>query len=85
MPTSSVRSIRPVVDQTVLRDRFDFTLEWIPEPGIPLSLPGATKQSDFQGTTFLEALKEQLGMKLESIKAPMSVLVIDHVERSSEN
>jgi uncharacterized protein (TIGR03435 family) len=41
-----------VVDQTGLSDRFDFTLERTPKPGGPLSLPGATTQSDFQGTTF---------------------------------
>jgi uncharacterized protein (TIGR03435 family) len=37
-------------------------------------------QPNSQGTTFLEAIKEQLGLKLESTKAPLKVLVIDHVE-----
>jgi hypothetical protein len=42
-------------------------------------------QPNSQGTTFLEAIKEQLGLKLESTKAPLKVLVIDHVERPVES
>jgi bla regulator protein blaR1 len=76
---------RPVVDRTGLTGRFDFTMEWMPEPGELFALPGAGPQSDFQGTTFLEALREQLGLKLESTKATIQVLVIDHLERPSEN
>ena len=75
---------RPVVDQTGLSGRFDFTLEWTQELNGP-SQSGANASLDSQGTTFLEALKDQLGMKLKSTKAPMDVLVVDHVERPSEN
>jgi uncharacterized protein (TIGR03435 family) len=38
-----------------------------------------------QGTSFLEALKDQLGLKLKPTNAPLNVLVVDHVERPSEN
>jgi len=38
-----------------------------------------------QGTSFLEALKDQLGLKLKPTNAPLSVLVVDHIERPSEN
>jgi bla regulator protein blaR1 len=74
---------RPVVDQTRLRGRFDFTLEWTPDANSPVSsnvgaLP-VGKTSDL-----LEALKEQLGLKLKSTKATIRVPVIDHVERPSE-
>ena len=75
---------RPVVDQTGLSGRFDFTLQWTPEPNGPAQ-SGADAPLDSPGTTFLEALKDQLGMKLKSTKAPMDVLVVDHVERPSEN
>ena len=75
---------RPVVDQTGLSGRFDFTLQWAPEPE-GATQPAAGNPSDAQATTFLEALQEQLGMKLKSTKAPIDVLVIDHVERPSEN
>jgi bla regulator protein blaR1 len=75
---------RPVVDQTGLTGRFDFTLQWTPESNGPTQ-SGADAPLDSQGTTFLEALKDQLGMKLKSTKAPLEVLVVDHVERPSEN
>jgi len=75
---------RPVLDRTGLSGTFDFTLEWAPQPdGSPTS--GATSQSDQTGPTFLEALKDQLGLKLDSSTGPVNVLVMDHVERPSEN
>ena len=75
---------RPVLDRTGLSGTFDFTLEWAPEPnGSPTS--GVASQSDQSGPTFLEALKDQLGLKLDSSTGPVDVLVMDHVERPSEN
>lgn len=53
---------RPVVDHTGFTGTFDFTIEWTPEAGDPFAPQGATA-ADFQGTTFLEALKDQLGLK----------------------
>jgi uncharacterized protein (TIGR03435 family) len=70
---------RPVVDQTGLTGKFDFTLEWTPEPN------GPDAAVDPQGSTFLEALRDQLGLKLESTKAPLKILVVDSVERPTEN
>jgi uncharacterized protein (TIGR03435 family) len=75
---------RPVVDQTGLTGRFDFTLQWTPDSNGPAQ-SAADTPLDSPGTTFLEALKDQLGMKLKSTKAPMDVPVVDHVERPSEN
>jgi bla regulator protein BlaR1 len=75
---------RPVIDQTGLVGTYDFTLEWTPEAGDPFAPQGATA-ADFQGTTFLEALKDQLGLQLESTRAEIDVLVVDHVERPTEN
>jgi uncharacterized protein (TIGR03435 family) len=74
---------RPVVDQTGLSSRIDYEMEWSQEPNAA-GPPDATPPPD-QGPTFLEALGEQLGLKLESTKAPLRVLVIDHIERPSEN
>jgi bla regulator protein blaR1 len=45
----------------------------------------ADAQVDLQGTTFVEAVQEQLGLKLNPAKAPLTVIVIDHVQRPSEN
>jgi uncharacterized protein (TIGR03435 family) len=75
---------RPVVDRTELNGRFDFTLEWTPESNRQANA-NADVQPDSQGTTFLEAVKEQLGLKLESTKATLDVLVIDHLEKPSDN
>lgn len=72
-----------VVDQTGLGGRFDFTLEWTPESNNPV--PAQEVQPDTQGTTFHEALQDQLGLKLKSAKVSMDTLVIDHVEKPSEN
>jgi bla regulator protein blaR1 len=76
---------RPVIDRTGLSGRFDFTLQWTPEPGSPLGGRDAPAPAEEQTTTFLEALKEQLGMKLEPTIAPIDILVVDHVEPPSEN
>jgi uncharacterized protein (TIGR03435 family) len=75
---------RPMVDQTGLSGTFDFTIEFTPERPGPAT-PGADIQPDNPGPTFEEALREQLGIKLQSQKAPVEVLVIDHVERPSAN
>lgn len=74
---------RPVVDRTGLTGRYDFTIEWTPEQNG--SAGAEASQPEPQGTTFLEAVTEQLGLKLEPTKAPIKVPVIDHVERPSEN
>jgi bla regulator protein BlaR1 len=80
---------RSVVDATGLAGKYDFTLKWTPAHGDfgQQPQPGSPDEpeADLQGTTFQEAVKEQLGLKLKPGKAPLKVLVIDHVERPSEN
>jgi uncharacterized protein (TIGR03435 family) len=75
---------RPVLDKTGLTGKFDFVIEFTPQISGPLP-PGANFKPDETGPTFLEALKEQLGLKLESQTGPVDVLVIDHVEELSPN
>jgi bla regulator protein BlaR1 len=78
----------PVVDQTGLSGNFDFTIEFAPEATDVAGAAMATLfgvQPDPQGPAFVDALREQLGLKLVSIKGPVQVLVIDHVEKPSEN
>ncbi len=72
---------RPVVDRTGLTGRYDFKLEWTDES--PASQPNSSTTSD--GPSFTTALREQLGLKLESAKVPLRLPVIDRVERPSEN
>ena len=75
---------RPVIDETGLVGSYDLSVEWSPEPA-PASTAGAAPEMPGASTTFVEALKEQLGLKLESTKGPVEILVIDHVERPSDN
>jgi len=80
---------RPVVDQTGLNGTFDFVVEYN-GPGITARVaaaapPGAPVQSDEFGTPFVEAVRQQLGLKLVRTEGPVRVLVIDRVQRPSEN
>jgi uncharacterized protein (TIGR03435 family) len=75
---------RPIIDKTGLTGRFDFTLEWARERRTPADSDSSVA-SDPIGPTPLEALRDQLGLKLESTKASIPILVIDRVDRPSEN
>jgi uncharacterized protein (TIGR03435 family) len=79
---------RTVIDKTGLNGKYDIKLEWTPDQsqvqfgsGGPLPAP----PSDSSGPSIYTALQEQLGLKLESQKGPVEVLIIDHVEQPSEN
>jgi uncharacterized protein (TIGR03435 family) len=83
---------RPVIDRTGIQGAYDFTLEWTPAPneGGPeaIGLPPRAeppRATDSNRPSIFTALQEQLGLKLEPTKGPVDVLVIDHVERPSEN
>jgi uncharacterized protein (TIGR03435 family) len=82
----SSRVNRVVVDKTGLSGLFDVNLEWMPDQfqgAGPLgALPGAPPPSpDGAGPSIYTALREQLGLTLDSTKGPADVLVIDRVER----
>jgi uncharacterized protein (TIGR03435 family) len=68
---------RPVLNKTGLIGNYDFKLQWSPSFGAP----GADQDSP----SIFTALQEQLGLKLESQKAPIEVLVVDRAEKPSEN
>jgi uncharacterized protein (TIGR03435 family) len=73
---------RPIVDRTGLSGKYDFAIEYSPEG--PSSV-GANFRPDPTGPTFEQALKEQLGLKLESQTGPMDMLVIDFIGEPSPN
>jgi bla regulator protein blaR1 len=75
---------RPVVNQTGLAGRFDIEVNFTPPWKMPKE-KGADAQLDLTGPTFLEALKQDLGLKLISTHAVVQTLVIDHVEEPSPN
>ena len=65
---------RSVIDNTGLTGEYDLSLEWAADEAADSSLP-----------SIFTALQEQVGLRLESTKGPVEVIVIDHVERPSEN
>ncbi len=80
---------RPVVDKTGLTGKYDFVLEFAPDPsrmrlppGAPSPPPGSdANPTDPTGLTIVGALQQQLGLRLASTKAPLDTLVIDHAEK----
>jgi uncharacterized protein (TIGR03435 family) len=78
---------RPVMDKTALTGKYDIKIEWTPDQNQVQVAPGAPTQSppESSGPSIFTALQEQLGLKLESQKGLVEVLVIDHVEQPSEN
>jgi uncharacterized protein (TIGR03435 family) len=74
---------RPVVDQTGLTGNYDFALEFTPKRGDGAS--DAAAPTEENEPNFLDAMKKQLGLKLEAQKQGVQVLVLDHVDRLSEN
>jgi uncharacterized protein (TIGR03435 family) len=85
---------RTVLDKTGLKGNYDFTLEWTPDQSQPAMLMGPeggkpgtdnAPPPESSGPSLFTAIQEQLGLKLESTKGPVEILVIDHVEKPSEN
>jgi uncharacterized protein (TIGR03435 family) len=78
---------KPVVDQTGLTDKYDFTVKFTPEAGQMAGFgpqPRAVDSPDAPPDVFA-AFEQQLGLRLSSAKAPADVLVIDRVEKPSGN
>jgi uncharacterized protein (TIGR03435 family) len=79
---------RPVVDQTGITGKFDFTLQWRPDvaPAGPPGGPPPQLPPEVEARPDLfTAIQEQLGLKLESTRAPVEAYVIDKVQKPSEN
>jgi uncharacterized protein (TIGR03435 family) len=79
---------KPVVNQTGLTGKYDFTLLWTPDDsqfaGMGAKIPPPTDTANAPPNLYT-AIQEQIGLKLEATKAPADVMVIDHVEKPSEN
>ena len=69
-----------VVDRTGLAGYFKFELDWAPE-----QTPSNPEPSSDDRPSIFTALQQRLGLRLESAKLPISAIVIDHVERPSQN
>ncbi len=75
---------RPLVNNTGLTGKYDFTLKWTPQRPVLPGTDGVVPSTD-AWPSLDTALEEQLGLKLLSTKGPVEVIVIDSVERPSEN
>lgn len=80
LPTTVTSLNRPLLDRTGLGGKFDIALEWAEE-----ALPNATTSPVTSGPTLLEALQDQLGLKLKPALGSVDNLVIDHIEQPTPN
>ncbi len=76
--------VRPVIDETGLKDVYDFELSFGPD--LPAGVSPDGLSPDVQNRPALrDALEEQLGLHLEPAKGPVPHYVVDHVDRPSAN
>jgi uncharacterized protein (TIGR03435 family) len=75
---------RSIFDKTGLSGRFDLDLQFVMEKNGPPPVD-TDSQAEGAGPTFTRALKDQLGLKLIKQTGSVDVLIIDHVEKPSEN
>ena len=75
---------RPVVDKTGLTGVYDFTLNWVPHWDRILPGSGGSPASPEEADSLFEAL-QQIGLRLQPATSSVDTIVIDHVERPSEN
>jgi len=79
---------RPVLDRTRLKGGYDFDLAFTREPPPALAREGVRLNGelvDTSGPTVFEAVRRQLGLKLERQKGPVDILVIDRVKKPAAN
>lgn len=76
---------RVVIDTTRLGGAFDFELEFVPDRRRPGASDAGSPPPADAGLSLATALREQLGLRLDSERGPVNVLVVDHAERPTEN
>jgi uncharacterized protein (TIGR03435 family) len=85
---------RTVIDKTRFTERFDLELKFAPDealaglqllPPPPPAINAPVSAPDPNLASIFTAMEQQLGLKLQSAKGPVDVLVIDHIERPTQN
>jgi uncharacterized protein (TIGR03435 family) len=85
---------RTVLDQTGLKGNYDINLQWTPDESQAAMFKGPEggkpamdnpSPPEPSGPSIFTAIQEQLGLKLDSTKGPVEIIVVDHVEQPSEN
>lgn len=72
---------RPVIDETSFTGTFDMALEWKPDAIASVQKEDANPE----GASIFTAIQEQLGLRLESRKGPVTVYVVEKVEKPGDN
>jgi uncharacterized protein (TIGR03435 family) len=78
---------RPVIDQTGLKGEYDFKLTYtldLPPNISPTALLNG-QPIDVSGPTIFQAVRQQLGLRLDGRKGPAQIMVIDHVDKPTDN
>jgi len=81
---------RPVIDKTELTGQFDLHLEWTPDQATS-GITGGNSETprepadDTGSLSIFTAVQEQMGLRLKSGRGPVEVIVVDHIERPSDN
>jgi bla regulator protein BlaR1 len=76
---------RPVLDRTGLTGTYDFWMEFTPQNDNPAPPEANPPPLNDAGSSFIEALKEQLGLRLESQEGQVEEIVVDHIDRPTAN
>jgi uncharacterized protein (TIGR03435 family) len=76
---------RTVVDKTGLKGFYDVKMTWTPDPALQGQPGPDAPPVDPSGPSIFTAIQEQLGLKLDSAKGPVDVIVIDAVQKPTEN
>jgi len=76
---------RPVINLTKIEGRFDFTLDWMPDETQFATFGQSQSVPETGRPNIYEAFREQLGLKLEATRASATIMVIESVEKPSEN
>jgi uncharacterized protein (TIGR03435 family) len=82
--TNAVPDHRTVTDRTNLPGTYEFQIDWAPEVPLP-SVDAPAPPADANATSIFTAVREQLGLRLDSEKQQVDVLVVDRAERPTEN
>jgi uncharacterized protein (TIGR03435 family) len=72
----------PVVDETGLTAMYEVKLEWTPDQTSPATSADEQKDASEPGPSLFAALSDQLGLKLQTRKVPVDVVIVDHMEKA---
>ena len=75
---------RSVIDKTGFTELFDLQMDFVPDEATP-AMPPPPPDSGISEASLPQVLRQQLGLRLESTKGPVEVIVVDHAEPPSGN